>query len=348
MGKRAALIPVVLLVLVGLLAWRVRVQEQRKHAPTGGSTTIEGTETEVESKIPGRLVELTVDKGDRVKAGQRVGRIECKDPEAALAAAKARLEGCEAQREAAEAAQKQAQRSVGVARAQIVGARAQQHVLAVDRALAQRNLDRLQKLAAAGAATSVDLDSTSTRARNLGEQAHVADASIRTALATSAATAAGVQTAQAQIAVAQAQLLAARADVDRADLSVAECNLVAPRDGVVTERLREPGAVLPAGARVLTVVDLSTVKLSFFVPDAELGRVHMGAPAEVRVDAFPGRVWKGKVRSIASEAEFTPRDVQTREDRDRLVYAVEVEVQNPDGSLRAGMPGDVALPGTER
>ena len=88
------------------------------------------------------------------------------------------------------------------------------------------------------------------------------------------------------------------------------------------------------------------MKAIFFVPDAELGRVSLGAPAELRVDAYVGRVFTGKVRRIASEAEFTPRDVQTREDRDRLVYAVEIEVDNADGALRAGMPGDVTLPGT--
>ena len=71
-------------------------------------------------------------------------------------------------------------------------------------------------------------------------------------------------------------------------------------------------------------------------------------PAELRVDAFGDRVFTGTVRRIAAEAEFTPRNVQTREDRDRLVYAVEIEVANPEGDLRAGMPGQVTIPGTGR
>jgi HlyD family secretion protein len=348
MGKRAVLIPVVLLILAGLLGWRVRVQDQRRHAPTGGSATIEGTDTVVASKIAGRLLELSVDEGDRVKAGQVVGRLECSDQEAALAAARARLSGADAQREVAEAAAQQARRNTAVADSQVHGAQAQERVLAVDRERASRDLGRASRLRAEGATSEVDLDNSSTRSRGLAEQERVVSAGVRTALAATAAAQAGVRTATAQIAAARSALEAARADVKRAELAVTECRLVAPRDGVVTERLHEPGAVLPAAARILSIVDLSTVKVSFFVPDAELGRVKLGAPAEVRVDAYPDRVFAGKVHRIASEAEFTPRDVQTREDRDRLVYAVEIEVENRDGALRAGMPGDVVLPGTAR
>ena len=346
MGKRAALIPVVLLVLAGLLFWRVRAQEARRHGPTGGSTIVEGTTTVVASKIAGRVVEMTVREGDRVKAGQEVGKLECKDQQAALAAAKARLAAAEAQREVASAGVLQAQRSAGVADAQIVAARAQEQVLDVEQERAQKDLSRTTNLHAAGAVSDAVYDSDSLRSRNVIQQQALAVANERTAKASSAASQAGVRTAAMQVAAAAAQLEAARSDVERAQLAADECRLTAPRDGFVTERLHEPGAVVPAGARVYTVLDLSIVKLIFFVPDAELGRVSLGAPAELRADAYPGRVFTGKVRRIASEAEFTPRDVQTREDRDRLVYAVEIEVENGDGALRAGMPGDVTLPGT--
>jgi len=230
----------------------------------------------------------------------------------------------------------------------VQSAQAQERVLAVDRERATRDLGRASRLRAEGATSEVDLDNSTTRSRGLAEQEHVVGAGIRTALAGSSAAQAGVRTATAQIAAAAAALEVARADLQRAGLAVAECRLVAPRDGVVTERLHEPGAVLPAAARVLSIVDLSTVKVSFFVPDAEIGRVRLGAPAEVRADAFADKVFPGTVRRIASEAEFTPRDVQTREDRDRLVYAVEVEVENAAGLLRSGMPADVTLPGTGR
>lgn len=346
MGKRAALIPIVLVILACLLVWRVRAQEARRSGPTGGSTTVEGTATVVASKIAGRLVDLTAREGDRVKAGQVVGGLECRDQQAALAATKARLAAARAQREAAAAAVLQAQRTAGVADAQIGVARAQEQVLAVDRERADKDLGRTTTLHEAGAVSDSALDNDAARSKNLLRQHALAVANERTAQASSSASLAAVHTATMQVAAADAQLEAARADQERAQLAADECRLVAPRDGVVTERLHEPGAVVPAGGRLLTVLDLASVKVTFFVPDAELGRVSLGSPAELRVDAYPGRVFAGKVRRIASEAEFTPRDVQTREDRDRLVYAVEIEVENGDGALRAGMPGDVTLPGT--
>ncbi len=346
MGKRAALIPVLLVVLGTLLFWRVRTQEAQRHGPTGGSTTVEGTETVVASKIAGRLVSLGVREGDRVEAGQIVGELECKDPQVALASAQARLAAARAQLEAASAGVLQAKRSAGVSDAQIGAVRAQERVLLVDQEKAKIDLARTATLHAAEAVSDAALDTDSLRVKNLDQQRVLVSANERTAQASAAAAQAGIRTATAQVAAGEAQILAANAEIERAQLSVDECHLVAPRSGVVTERLHEPGAVLPAGASVYTVMDLSTVKVRCFVPDADLGRVAVAAPAELRVDAFPGRVFKGRVRRIAAEAEFTPRDVQTREDRDRLVYAVEVELANPDGALRDGMPGDVALPGT--
>jgi HlyD family secretion protein len=346
MGKRAALIPVVLLVLAALLVWRVRAQEASRTGPPSGSTTVEGTSTVVASKIAGRVVALTVREGDRVKAGQVVGQLECKDQQASLAAARARLAAAEAEREVAGAAVLQAQRSAGVADAQILAARAQEQVLAVEHERAQKDLGRTTNLHAAGAVSDAAYDSDSLRSKNVIQQQALAAANERTAKASSAASQAAVRTATIQVAAATAQLEAARADVERAQLAADECRLVAPRDGYVTERVHEPGAVVPAGSRIYTVLDTSIVKAVFFVPDAELGRVSLSAPAELKVDAYPGRVFTGRVRRVASEAEFTPRDVQTREDRDRLVYAVEIEVENGDGTLRAGMPGDVTLPGT--
>lgn len=348
MNKRAVLIPVVLLGLAGLLGWRVRAEGARKHAPTGGSTTVEGTTTVVASKIGSRLVELSVREGDRVKAGQIVGRLECRDQEATLAAARARLAAAEAQREVASSSVAQAQKSAQVADAQIAAARAQEQVLLVDQERSEKDLGRTTSLHASGVVSDSAFDNETLRAKSIGRQRALIVANERTAQASSAASQAAVKTAAVQVAAVAAQLEAARADVQRAELGAEECRLFAPREGIVTERLHEPGAVVAPGARVLTVIDLSTVKLTFFVPNAELGRVTLGAPAELRVDAHAGRVFTGKVRRIASEAEFTPRDVQTREDRDRLVYAVEIEIDNADGALRAGMPGDITLPGTGR
>ncbi|MEZ4465208.1 MAG: efflux RND transporter periplasmic adaptor subunit [bacterium] len=100
------------------------------------------------------------------------------------------------------------------------------------------------------------------------------------------------------------------------------------------------------GFPLLVLLDLRRVTATFYLPNAELGAARAGAPVEVTADAWPDRRFTGTVAQVGLAAEFTPRNVQTREDRDRLVYPVEVTLENPDGALRPGMPVEVALLGT--
>jgi HlyD family secretion protein len=147
---------------------------------------------------------------------------------------------------------------------------------------------------------------------------------------------------------ARAQVRAGEAAVTRARLLVAECEIRAPRDAEVATLPHEAGELTSPGAVLARLVDLSEVKATFYLPNAEIGAVKPGARAEVVADAWPGESFEGTVRTVALEAEFTPRNIQTRTDRDRLVYPVEVVVKNRDGKLRAGMPVQVTLPGTGR
>ncbi len=348
MRRQLLLLAVIVLLLSGALTWRVVAQDAYKHAPSGGSATVEGVETFVSVRVPGRLTEVLVQEGDKVKKGQVVARIDCVDQNAVLSAAEAKVKASEAAVAASEAGFKGARDNVGVAVAQVAAARAAESVVQAEKSLSERNKQRADELHETGAISSAIYDEAESRYTGVGEQHKVAAANVQTARARSSAAQSAVEAASAQIESARAALQAATADKSRAELGVAECTLVAPRDAVVTARLLEPGSVVGPGTRVLTLVDISTAKVTFFLPDAELARAVIGAPAEVRVDAFPDRVFQGSVRRIASEAEFTPRNVQTREDRDRLVYAVEVHVPNADGTLRAGMPAEVILPGTGR
>jgi HlyD family secretion protein len=147
---------------------------------------------------------------------------------------------------------------------------------------------------------------------------------------------------------ARAQVRAGEAAVARARLLVAECEIRAPRDAEVATLPHEAGELTSPGAVLARLVDLSEVKATFYLPNAEVGAVKPGARAEVVADAWPGESFEGTVRTVALEAEFTPRNIQTRTDRDRLVYPVEVVVKNRDGKLRAGMPVQVTITGTGR
>jgi HlyD family secretion protein len=144
------------------------------------------------------------------------------------------------------------------------------------------------------------------------------------------------------------QVAAAEAGVARAELLAAECEIRAPRDAELGELPHEAGELVSPGATLARLIDLSDTKATFYLPNADLAAVKPGAPAVVVADAWPGESFTGKVRTVALEAEFTPRNIQTRSDRDRLVYPVEISVDNRAGKLRAGMPVQVTLSGTEK
>ena len=337
---------ILVLVLGTVIAYRVHAQNAYKHAPSGGSATLEGTEAIVAAKVGGRLVEVLVQEGDAVKAGQTVARLDCDDQQATLVVADARVKQAEAQVAVAEKGVVNAKAAAQAVAAQVAVASARQTSVDVQHQHAERDLDRATALSKTGVTTPVDLDRAETAQNGLEAEAKAASASVAAASLSARAQASSVGTADAQVTLANAGLEAATAEQGRARLAVAECALKAPHDGTIIERLHEPGAVLAPGARVLTLVDLTTIKATFFLPNAELARAKAGAKAEVRVDTYPGRVFTGTVDHVASEAEFTPRNVQTREDRDRLVYAVEITLDNPSGELRAGMPAEIVLPGT--
>lgn len=142
---------------------------------------------------------------------------------------------------------------------------------------------------------------------------------------------------------ARARQAAAEAAWQIARRQLAQSELFAPFDGVVLSTSAEPGAYLTPGATVLTVGRLDDVWLRAFVSESDLGRVRLEQPAAVSVDAYPERRWAGRVTFIASEAEFTPRSVQTFKERTNLVYRVKISLHNPDGVLKAGMPADAVF-----
>jgi HlyD family secretion protein len=113
---------------------------------------------------------------------------------------------------------------------------------------------------------------------------------------------------------------------------------------MLDELPHEVGELVAAGQPLARLVDIAEVKATFYLPNAEIGAARPGGKATVAADAFPDRKFEGTIASVSARAEFTPRNIQTRSDRDRLVYPVEVRVANPDGLLRPGMPVQVTLP----
>ena len=142
---------------------------------------------------------------------------------------------------------------------------------------------------------------------------------------------------------ARAKMAAAQAGLAIAHQQLAETELFCPFDGVVLSTSAEPGAYLNPGTTALTVGDIHSVWLRAFIDETDLGRIRLGQPAEVTIDAYPDRRWNGRISFISSEAEFTPRSVQTFKERTNLVYRIKVQLDNPDGVLKPGMPADAVI-----
>jgi multidrug resistance efflux pump len=150
---------------------------------------------------------------------------------------------------------------------------------------------------------------------------------------------------QAQAAVDQAQKAVeqAQANLDLIDTQVAKLNVYAPINGVILIRSVEPGEYAQPGATALTLADLTDLTITVYVPEDRYGEVSLGQSAEVRVDSFPDLTFTATVVHIADQAEFTPRNVQTVEGRSSTFYAIKLNVSDPEGKLKIGMPADVAF-----
>jgi HlyD family secretion protein len=346
MKKVAFVLAVLVLVLsLGLYA-RLRMQERALHGPAGGAGEIEGTEVDLASRIGARIDKVHVREGAPVKKGDLLVSLDCADARAALSEAEERLAAAQAQARASEAAIGAARSSQQVAAAARAAAQAQAASLAAQRDATLRQVRRLEKLDEDVAAAN--RDQTRASAEGLGHQVEAMQAQANASLEQARAAGANWKASSAQAEAAHAAARAIAAGLARARLLVDECEVRAPRDGTVGELPHEAGELVAPGALLVRLIDLAEVRATFYVPNAELAAVRPGAEAALVADAYPGQEFRGRVSTVALRAEFTPRNIQTRSDRDRLVYPVEVVVHNPEDKLRAGMPVQVTLPGTER
>lgn len=191
--------------------------------------------------------------------------------------------------------------------------------------------------------------------RSVRENPQQLDAQVESATAAVRLAAAGVEAAQAQLdvyeaGVSQQQLTAARARVTQAQALLdglvarrAEMTVTSPADGVVLSQALRAGEIAAPGATLLALADLSEVKVTVYVAENSLGRIALDEQANVVVDSFPGRVFMGRIAWIADQAQYTPRNVATKEERVNTVYAVEIRAPNPEGLLKPGMAADVTF-----
>lgn len=289
------------------------------------SGTVEAREVDLAFQISGRISELLADEGDAVQAGQRVAGLDTQDYELALRTAAAQRDAAQAALAALESGTRI--QEIRVAEAQLAKAQA-------DLDFARAEFQRFANLASRKLASEDQLDQTRLRQ-------NVALTSVEQARQTLALLREGPR--QEDRDRVAAELRARQVLVETARQQLSYARLPSPVTGIVAVRLAEVGEVVSPGKPVLRIAELQRPWVRAYLNEADLARVRLGQPAEVRVDGLPGRVLPGRLAFIAPDAEFTPKTVETRALRVDLVYRVKIDVDNPDGALKLGMPADVTL-----
>jgi len=341
--KAILVISVLATVLVVALAIRLFQLRSEGQGPPGGTGVVEGVDVHVVSRIPARIAAVEVREGDLVTAGQVVVRLDCAEPDAVLEQARAQLAAATATFDASAAHATSATQTATAANANVDAMRSQLAVLESQQQLAKIELDRTRKLVDQRAIPIAELDHAMERYRSVTSQIDAQRAADRASRAQAGAVRSTGAAAKSQSTAAERNIDVARAAVTHAEVAVRECTLVAPRAGMVATRAREPGEPVQPGSVILTITDLTDARTRFYLPNSDLAAAYPGRDVRVVADAYPDRSFEGTIYYVSPHAEFTPRNVQTREDRERLVYAVEVRIPNPDLALRAGMPVEVFI-----
>jgi HlyD family secretion protein len=336
---RLLLIPLAIAVL-GYGGWELWKTRQPLHTLVI-SGRIEGYDTDLAPKVTARVLRIVPREGDPVRRGELLVELDSRDLRAQVEAAQAQL--AEAQFQAAQSRtvtgpQGKAADEAESARAQVAQADAQLQLAIAQEKLAQVKRNRYTRLSREGAVN-----------QQLADEAQTA---LETAIATRMAQESALQAAQRQFDSLQTHVPAAaaryqaslrsvqraQADLRQAKTRLSETQLVSPLDGVVTLRALEPGALASPGQTVLSILDPLTVYLRGFVPEDDIGRVHLGQRATIHLDADPSRPLAGKVSAVDAMASFTPETIYFQKDRVKQVFGVRIAVDPSSGLAKPGMP----------
>jgi HlyD family secretion protein len=300
---------------------------------------VEATDVRIAAQVGGRLLEVLVDEGDRVEAAQVVARLETVDAELAIQRAQAERRQAEAQLALLEAGARP--EDIRQADAQVQAAAAEVEAAQSEVVAAARDLERFESLLRANSGSRKQRDDAATRLEVANARARAADEVVRAARETAARLRAGAR--PQEIAGARARVAAVEAQLATLNKALSDATVKAPMAAVVTERLAEPGELLAAGSPIMVLTDLDRAWANVYVDEPLVPRLRVGQKASLRTDAG-GPPVEGTITFISPRAEFTPRNVQTAEERSKLVYRLKVSVDNSSGLLKQGMPVEADIP----
>ncbi len=317
-------------VVAGYITWQKYTASDLPEGIASGNGRIEATEIDISTKIAGRIQEILVNEGDFVTAGQVLARMDTAQLKAQRRQAEAQLRRASIGVDTAGSivAQREAERTAALA---VVAQREAQ----LD--AAERRLARSEQLVRSSTVSRQVLDDDRAIER-------AATAAVGAARAQLAASEAAISAAKALVIDAGAAVDAAQAAVESITADIDDSTLRSPRDGRVQYRVAQPGEVLSPGGRVLNLVDLGDVYMTFFLPTAQAGRVRMGADARLVLDAAPQFVIPAKASFVADVAQFTPKTVETTEERQKLMFRIKAQIppellRKHIQQVKTGLPG---------
>jgi HlyD family secretion protein len=321
------------LAVVGVAAYLGWKWLQPAKLPDGFATSngrIEATEIDVATKIAGRIRDELVDEGDFVTAGQVVAHMDTDSLQAQRREAEAKLSQATSAVESARHTVVQRESEKAAAEAVVLQRQAELN-------LARKNLARAEALVKSGGMSKEEVDTRQA-------SGYSADAALSRAKADVASTEAAIATAKSMVVEAESSVVASQATIDRIQSDINDSALKAPRDGRVQYRVCQPGEVLPAGGKVLNMIDLGEVYMTFFLPTDWAGRVQLGAEARIVLDAAPQFVIPAKVTFVADVAQFTPKTVETAEERQKLTFRLKAHIDREllkkyVRDVKTGLPG---------
>ncbi|MCQ4234823.1 HlyD family efflux transporter periplasmic adaptor subunit [Pseudomonas stutzeri] len=318
------------LTAVGLIVWSELRPNGLGEGFASGNGRIEATEIDVATKLGGRIREIAVDEGDFVQPGQVLARMDTEVLDAQLNQARAQVRQ-------AENAILTAQAQVAMRESEKATAEAVVHQRQAELTAAQKRHKRTETLVARNAMARQQLDDDLAAKQS-------AQAALAASRAQVLSAEAGIAAARSQVIEAQSALEAAQASVTRLQADIADSELKTDRVARVQYRVAQPGEVLAAGGKLLNLVDLADVYMTFFLPERQAGRVALGSEVHIVIDAAPQYVIPARVSYVASVAQFTPKTVETESEREKLMFRVKARIdpallRKHMEQVKTGLPG---------
>ena len=332
--KRGAAVCALLLLVT---ATAMRCRGQASNGPTRASGYVEATDVRVAPEVGGRILEIAVREGDRVSTGALVARLD--DSETAISLRRAQADRDQAQAQLRLLLAGARSEDVRQAGAQFESAQADVRAAEAELQAAREDLSRFEALLVSNAGSRKQRDDAATKVAVSEARVKAARERARAAAEPLARLKAGARAEE--IAAARARVAAAEAQIAAFAKSQKDATLTSPVSGFVTAKLADAGEVIARGTPIVTITDLDHAWANVYVDEPLVPRLKLAQPVTLVTDA--GQRVPGTITFISPKAEFTPRNVQTAEERTKLVYRIKVTTDNRDGILKAGMPVEAEI-----